>query len=251
MGAMHCEKKKSCTIYGLILIGMIDITLQITTEFSSLARTLREFAVGKRDGEREALPVEGPGVVCLLVTSLSESGGEPFETLVQTISGCGTSRLDVPGALSQAVKAELVSDLGSIHGVGQILLVGEDEQDGISQLILVQHTLEFLSGLDDTIPIVAVDDEDDALGVLEVVSPQRTDLVLTTDIPHGELDVLVLNSLDVEANSGDGGDDFTKLQLVQNGGFTGGIETDHENSHLLLPPQLVENLRKGETHDCD
>lgn len=52
-------------------------------------------------------------------------------------------------------------------------------------------------------------------------------------------------------NSGDGGDDFTKLQLVQNGGFTGGIETDHENSHLLLPPQLVENLRKGETHDCD
>ena len=29
--------------------------------------------------------------------------------------------------------------------------------------------------------------------------PQRTDLVLTTDIPHGELDVLVLNSLDVEA----------------------------------------------------
>jgi hypothetical protein len=52
-------------------------------------------------------------------------------------------------------------------------------------------------------------------------------------------------------NGRDGGDDFTKLQLVQNGGFTGGIETDHENSHLLLPPQLVENLRKGETHDCD
>lgn len=81
----------------------------------------------------------------------------------------------------------------------QILLVGEDEQDGISQLILVEHALELLSGLDDTIPIVAVDDEDDTLGVLEVVPPQRTDLVLTTDIPHGELDVLVLNGLDVEA----------------------------------------------------
>lgn len=37
----------------------------------------------------------GSWVVFLLVTSLSESGGEPFETLVQTISGCGTSRLDV------------------------------------------------------------------------------------------------------------------------------------------------------------
>lgn len=53
-------KQRVDTIYGLILIGMIDITLQITTEFSSLARTLREYAVGRRDGEREALPAEVP-----------------------------------------------------------------------------------------------------------------------------------------------------------------------------------------------
>jgi hypothetical protein len=81
---------------------------------------------------------------------------------------------------------------------GQILLVGKDQQDGISQLILVQHTLKFLSGLDDTISIVAVDDEDDTLGVLEVMSPQRSDLVLSTNIPYGELNVLVFDSLDVE-----------------------------------------------------
>jgi hypothetical protein len=31
------------------------------------------------------------------------------------------------------------------------------------------------------------------------VSPQGTDLVLTTDIPHGELNVLVFDGLDVEA----------------------------------------------------
>ena len=91
------KKQRVDTVYGLRLIGMIDITLQITTGFSSSATTLREYAVGKRGGEREALPVEG---LCwffcrLLVASLSESGGEPFETLVQTISGCGTSRLDV------------------------------------------------------------------------------------------------------------------------------------------------------------
>jgi hypothetical protein len=30
------------------------------------------------------------------------------------------------------------------------------------------------------------------------VSPERTDLVLTTDVPHGELNVLVLDGLDVE-----------------------------------------------------
>jgi hypothetical protein len=79
------------------------------------------------------------------------------------------------------------------------LLVGEDEKERIAQLVLIQHALEFLSSLDDTIAIVGIDDEDDALGVLEVVPPQGSDLVLPTNVPHGELDVLVLDSLDVES----------------------------------------------------
>jgi hypothetical protein len=80
----------------------------------------------------------------------------------------------------------------------QILLVSEDQEESVPQLVLVQHALELLTRLNNTVTIVAVDDEDDTLGVLEVMPPQRTDLVLTTDIPHGELDVLVLDSLDVE-----------------------------------------------------
>jgi hypothetical protein len=87
----------------------------------------------------------------------------------------------------------------------KILLVGKDKKDGVPQLILVQHALEFLSGLDDTVTIIAVDDEDNALGVLEVMSPQRSDLVLATDVPHGKLDILVLDRLDVEAYSGERG----------------------------------------------
>jgi hypothetical protein len=89
------------------------------------------------------------------------------------------------------------SCLGATYG--KILLVGEDQKNGVPQLILVEHALELLPSLNNTIAIVAVDDEDDALGVLEVVPPQGADLVLTTDIPHGELDVLVLDGLDVEA----------------------------------------------------
>lgn len=68
----------------------------------------------------------------------------------------------------------------------QILLVGEDQKVGIAKLVLVQHTLQLLPSLDDTIAIVRIDDEDDALGVLEVVPPQRSNLVLSTNIPHGE-----------------------------------------------------------------
>lgn len=121
-----------------------------------------------------------------------------------------------PSTLPQAVKAELVCDLRGVHGVlhdrqfrksqsssgathRQILLVGKDQEKGIPKLILVQHPLELLTSLADTLPIVGIDNEDDSLGVLEVVAPERADLVLTTDIPHSEGNVLVLNGLDVEA----------------------------------------------------
>lgn len=81
----------------------------------------------------------------------------------------------------------------------KILLVGKDQENCVTEFVLVQHALEFLPGLNNTVAIVAVDDENDTLSILEVVPPQRSNLVLTTDIPHGEGDVLVLDSLDVEA----------------------------------------------------
>ena len=137
--------------------------------------------------------------------------------------------LDEPRPLPKAVEAELVRDLGGVHGVGQILLVGEDEEEGVAELVLVEHALQLLAGLRDTFPVVGVDDEDDALRVLEVcgrvreraagaqaeaelesadtsdaggttrtMPPERTDLVLSSDVPDGEGDVLVLYRLNVE-----------------------------------------------------
>lgn len=128
-----------------------------------------------------------------------------------------------PLARPQAVEAKLVCDFGSVHGVlkhivssniaeivdsracvlgeatyRKILLVGKDQEGSLAELILVQHALKLLTSLNNTVTVIAVDNEDDTLGVLEVVPPQRTDLVLTTDIPHGERDVLVLDRLDVE-----------------------------------------------------
>jgi hypothetical protein len=82
---------------------------------------------------------------------------------------------------------------------GQILLVGEDQEESVPQLVFVEHALQLLTGLNNTVAIVAVNNEDDALSVLEVMPPQRSDLVLASDIPHGELDVLVLDGLNVEA----------------------------------------------------
>jgi len=176
------------------------------------------------------------------MTSLSEGACKPLQTFVKTISGGSTGGLNVPGTLSQAVKTQLVGDFGGVHGIRQILLVGEDQENSIPELILVQHTLQLLSGLNNTITIVAVDNEDDTLRVLEVMSPQGSDLVLSTNIPYGELNVLVLDSLNVESDCRDGCDDFTELQLVEDRGLSGSIQTNHQNSHLLLSPELIEEL---------
>jgi hypothetical protein len=86
--------------------------------------------------------------------------------------------------------------------------------------------VEFAFGLDHALAIIRVDDKDETLGVLEVVAPQRPDLVLTADVPHREADVFVFHSLDVEANCRNGRDNLAELEFVENCRFTGRIETD-------------------------
>ena len=105
---------------------------------------------------------------CLRLTATLEVGAQPFETLVETVTAGSTGGLDKPLSLSQAVEAKLVGDLGGVHGVGQILLVGEDQEQGIAKLVLVKHALELLASLRNTLTVVRVDDEDDTVGVLEV-----------------------------------------------------------------------------------
>jgi hypothetical protein len=72
----------------------------------------------------------------------------------------------------------------------------------------VERTL--FSGFGDTLSVIRVDHEDDTLSVLEVyhqvtlarqgrtMPPQRTNLVLSSNIPHCERDVLVLDGFDIE-----------------------------------------------------
>ena len=71
------------------------------------------------------------------------------------------------------MKSQLVRDLGSVHGVGQILLVGKDQQKGIAKLIFAEHALQLLTGLVNTVAIVGIDNENDTLSVLEVYGTRK------------------------------------------------------------------------------
>ena len=78
--------------------------------------------------------------------SLVEGDGQPVQTFVQAVASGGAAGLDVPLSVSEAVQTQLVGHLGGTHGVGQILLVGEDQEDGLTQLVLVQHAVHLVTG---------------------------------------------------------------------------------------------------------
>jgi hypothetical protein len=79
------------------------------------------------------------------LTSLLESGREPVQTLIQTITRGGTARLDVPLSVAKSMQAKFISHFCGAHGVREILLVGENKQDGLAELILIEHTVKFIA----------------------------------------------------------------------------------------------------------
>lgn len=88
-----------------------------------------------------------------------------------------TTDLDVPSSLSKSVQPKLICDLRSVHSIGQILLVCEDKQKGITKLILVKHSLQFLPRFRNTFPVVRVHHEDDTLSILEVYNDSDQSLI--------------------------------------------------------------------------
>lgn len=129
-----------------------------------------------------------------------------------------------------------------LHGIGQVLLVGEDEDDGVPHLPVIDDAVQLLAGLVDAVAVGAVHHEDQALGPGVVMPPERPDLVLAAHVPHVELDVFVSHRLHVEAHGGDGGHRLAQLQLVQDGCLAGRVQAQHEDPHLLVPEDLGQHL---------
>lgn len=66
------------------------------------------------------------------------------------------------------MKTQLVRDFRSVHRIGEILFVGEDKQERITQFVLVEHPLKLLACFGHTFPVIRIDNENDTLCVLEV-----------------------------------------------------------------------------------
>ncbi|KAI3487125.1 hypothetical protein L1887_48958 [Cichorium endivia] len=103
---------------------------------------------------------------------------------------------------------------------GVVLLVGKDEQQAVSHFAVANDAVEF-PGVPRPIRSRSCESTTKTRpwvpGV--VVSPERSNLVLSSYVPDVELDVLVLHRLHVEAHRGDGGDGLVEFELVQDGGL--------------------------------
>ena len=64
----------------------------------------------------------------------------------------------------------------------QVLFISEYKDDGVPHFPVIDDPVELLPGLVYPVSVSAVHHEDEALGARVVMSPQRTDLVLTSNI---------------------------------------------------------------------
>lgn len=102
--------------------------------------------------------------------------------------------------------------------------------------------MQFLLTHVDSLLVGGIDHENDGCCVGVVASPVWSDTGLSSEIPHVEFEVLVGEGLHVETNGGDGIHNLTKLQPVQNGGLAGTIQSNDEDSDLLVAsPHTAEH----------
>jgi hypothetical protein len=83
-----------------------------------------------------------------------------------------------------------------------------------------------------------------------LLSPQKSYLVLTTNVPHGAIDVLVLDRLHIETHGGRGVDYLAQLELIQNGRLACRIEAHHQQAAVLVRDHAVPQCRYIDTHYC-
>jgi hypothetical protein len=95
-----------------------------------------------------------------------------------------------PPAVSESVKAKTLGDLLHLHGAGEILLVGEDKADSISQGIGSKEAIEAgaieASTLSRRANASRVNHENERLEAGAVSPPKRRWVSFTTDIPKSK-----------------------------------------------------------------
>ncbi len=83
----------------------------------------------------------------------------------------------------------------------------------------------------------------------EVVPPERTESCLAANVPHDKVNIPIDYWLHVETDCGYSGVHLAEFELVQQGCFTGGVETNHEKANLPGVGEVsIPYRREDEAH---
>mmetsp|Transcript_103722 Transcript_103722/g.278692 ORF Transcript_103722/g.278692 Transcript_103722/m.278692 type:complete len:216 (+) Transcript_103722:177-824(+) len=173
---------------------------------------------------------------------------EPVQAFVDTLPRGRASALDEPLSTAELMQTELMRELRSLHGIREVLLVGQHQHRSVSHLFLGQHLGELLAGVLHTFLVAAIHHKDGSMHAQVVVPPQLADLVLPADVPNREVNVFVLHDLHIEAHRGDRRHNLTELQFVQYRRLACSVQAHHDDPHLALAHDAIPQLRHGEAH---
>lgn len=173
---------------------------------------------------------------------------EPPKSLLESSSLHSRHFKQWPFPIFDIRQAQSLSDLQLIHGIGQILFVGEDEHWSSTEFLLLEHQIELLLGDLEALAVGRVDYEDHGVGVLVIAPPVWTKPGLTTEIPDLQFKIIEGDGLDIEAYCGHRWLDLIEMQPVQNGSLTCIVQSNDNYAHLLRADQPREDLWEHESH---
>lgn len=104
---------------------------------------------------------------------------QPLHALLQTLAGASRARQDLPGSISEVVETQFRGEFCRRQGVQQVLLVGHQQHRDVRQLLLVQKLLQLDARLFHATTVSRVDDVNQSVRLVVVVSPVRTDRLLS------------------------------------------------------------------------
>ena len=170
-----------------------------------------------------------------LLEFLVDLSTKPIKTLTKAITSSRTCTLALPRPVRDRVETKTAA---------QVLFVGIDKKNRITKLIFFKELVQFIASFVDPVDVIRVDDEDQTLCVVVVVSLQRPNTILTANIPYVQVEALVLNRFHIESDRRDCRHMLAKLQLVQDRCLSCSIESQHETPSITVLEIALEHVEE-------
>ena len=129
----------------------------------------------------------------------------PIDALDEAIAGHRAATPNRRVAVVEYIDPRIITDSEHARNFAgtecpeDVLFVGQNEQARARQLLLLKQVAQLRPAHFQPCPVGAVDDPDQAVGLLEVISPVCTYCLLPSNIPAIQFVTLVLQGFDVES----------------------------------------------------